>query len=107
MVEHFDFQQLPGPNEVASNFDIRFRWRGITARMIVDEDYRRCVRGDGVTEHLARMHQNRIQRAFGNLFDRQQLSPRIEQHHLKILDIIRAIVLAEQIGNALGRVEER
>jgi hypothetical protein len=35
VVEDFDFEKLSGSNEVASDFDVCFRWSRITARMIV------------------------------------------------------------------------
>ena len=33
VVENFDFEKLTGSNEIAGNFDVRFRWSGITARV--------------------------------------------------------------------------
>ncbi len=33
VVEDFDFEKLTGSNEVSGNFDVRFRWSWITARV--------------------------------------------------------------------------
>jgi len=35
VVENFDLEKLPGSDEVAGDFDVRFRRRRFTARMIV------------------------------------------------------------------------
>jgi hypothetical protein len=33
VVENFDFEELPGSNEVTGDFYVRFRWRWITTRV--------------------------------------------------------------------------
>jgi len=33
VVENFDFEKLTSSNEIAGNFDVRFRWSGISARV--------------------------------------------------------------------------
>ena len=33
VVENFDFEKLTGSNEITDDFDVRFRWSWITARM--------------------------------------------------------------------------
>jgi hypothetical protein len=33
VVENFDFEKLTGSNEVTGNFDVRFRWGGISTRV--------------------------------------------------------------------------
>ena len=38
VVEKFDFEKLARSNEVASDLDVRFRRRGIAARMVVRND---------------------------------------------------------------------
>jgi hypothetical protein len=38
MVEHFDFEQLSGPNLVAGHFDVRLRRLRLRADMIVNDD---------------------------------------------------------------------
>jgi hypothetical protein len=35
MVEHFDFQELPGPDEVARHSEVRFRGRWLSGRVVV------------------------------------------------------------------------
>jgi hypothetical protein len=39
MIEHFDFQELSGPDEVTSYLDVRFGWLWFTARVIARGKY--------------------------------------------------------------------
>ena len=38
VIEDFDLQELPGSNEVTSDFDVGFRWGRFTAGMMRDDD---------------------------------------------------------------------
>ena len=38
VVENFDFKELPGSDEIASNLDVGFGWSRLTTRMIM-RDY--------------------------------------------------------------------
>ena len=60
VVEHFDFEQLPGPNKVAGEFDVRFRWRRFARWVVVHEHNRGGAPDDRRPEHLARMHEERV-----------------------------------------------
>ena len=65
VVQNLDFEKLPGPDEVAGHFDVRFRWLRFTARVIVHEHDGGGCCNHGATEHLPWMHQNGIQCANG------------------------------------------
>ena len=36
MIEHFDFEKLPGADQVARDFDVSFARRGVAAGMVMD-----------------------------------------------------------------------
>ena len=66
VVEHFDLQKLSGANEVASDFDVRFGWCRITARMIVRDDDCRRTCHNCQSKNLHGMTKDRIHRANGD-----------------------------------------
>ena len=45
VVKHFDFEQLPGADEVTGHFDVCLRRLGLSARVVVHED-NGCGAGD-------------------------------------------------------------
>jgi hypothetical protein len=47
VIENFDLQELPGSNEVTSDFDVGFRRGRFTARMVVRDDNCAGTRHDG------------------------------------------------------------
>jgi len=47
VIEDFNFQELPGSNEVTSDFDVGFRWARFTARMIMRDNDCGGTRHDG------------------------------------------------------------
>ena len=63
VIKEFDFDELPGPNEIAGNFDIGLRRRGVAARMIMHDDNRRCTRDNRTSEDLTRMNEQRVHSA--------------------------------------------
>jgi len=81
MVEHFHFQELPGPDKVTSHFDVRFTWRRLPARMIVHEHNGARTARDGGSEHLARMDQNGVHRARCNQVMSPDASPGVQVQH--------------------------
>src|ERR1051325_5725804 len=102
VIEHVDFQQLPGSNQIASHFDIRFTRRWIAARMIVDDDERRGIGRYRGAEDFARMNENRIERSLGKLFDADEPAARIQKYGLKSFHGEQSHGLAQVIGHALG-----
>jgi len=66
MVQDLDFQQLPGANQVTRHFDVGFGRRRVAAGMVVHQYDRGGVGLDGGPEHLARMHQDGVERAVRN-----------------------------------------
>ena len=66
VIADFDFQQLAGANQIARDFDVRLRWRGLAAGMVVHEHDCRGGERDGNFEDLARMHEYRIERPDGH-----------------------------------------
>ena len=56
MVKHFDFQKLPGADEVAGNLDVGFARGRIAARMIVREHEGGGGGHDCKAEHLQRVN---------------------------------------------------
>src|SRR5437763_13628017 len=77
MIENLDFQKLTRADQVARYFDIRFRRSGIAAGMIVHQDDGRGVARNGCLEHLARMHQDCVQRTLGKTVLHDTYSARV------------------------------
>src|ERR1017187_171738 len=61
VVHHFDFQKLPGADQIPRHLDVRLARRRVAARMIVNQDNSRRVRHNRRAKHLARMHENRVE----------------------------------------------
>jgi hypothetical protein len=75
--------------------------------MIMDEHKRGRAGGNGGFENLACVNENRVQRALGNVFDADEPSARIEKHDLETLNLIGAVLLAQQVGDAAGIIQQR
>ena len=73
--------------------------------MIVHDDQSVGVGGDGGAEDFARMNQECIQRALGNLLDSNQAPAGIEQDGLKRLNFVEPVFLAQQFGNSLRGIK--
>ena len=66
VVENFDFEKLTGSNEVTGDFDVRFRWGWITARVRMRDDDCGSTCHYCQPENLPRMTKDRIHRANGH-----------------------------------------
>ena len=66
VVENFDFEKLTGSNEVAGDFDVRFRWGGITARVRMRDNNCGSTCHYCQPENLPRMTKDCIHRANGH-----------------------------------------
>ena len=75
VVEHFDLQELPGPDEVAGDPDVGFRWRRVAGRMVMHEYDGSGAGHDGPPEHLARMTEQEFD-AVQRLLIRSKRMPR-------------------------------
>ena len=81
MIQHFDLHQLPGTDEVARHFDIGLARRRVAAWVVVHQDDGRGRRNDGSTEHLARMHQQRVHQADGHKLMPLHTLTRVQEQH--------------------------
>ena len=63
------------------------------------------VRRNRAFENLARMHQNRVERAVGNFLDANQFVPRVQQQHLQRLDAFQKILFAQQLDDIFRIVQ--
>src|ERR1017187_5262846 len=66
VVEDFDFEKLAGSDEIAGDFDVRFRWSGVTARVRMRDNDCSSTCHDCQPENLPRMTKDCIHRANGH-----------------------------------------
>src|SRR2546428_11496200 len=104
MIKHFDLEQLTGADQVASDFDVGLGRSGVATGMIVGQNDRRGSGRNGALKNFARMDQERVERALRNRFPPDQAAAGVEQHDLKVLHLVKAILVAEQVGKAFGSI---
>ena len=75
--------------------------------MVVREEQRRGVGGDGRAKHIARMRHQRVERAAGERFDADQPPLGVHEHNMKMLDLEQPVVFAQEAGQLLRCVEHR
>ena len=76
MIKHINVQELAGTNEVASHLDVGFG-RGRIAAWVIVHQHNCCgVGGNGKFEYFARVNENHVDRALGNLFNANRISLR-------------------------------
>jgi len=66
VIQHFDLEQLTGPDEVASHFDIGVARLGFAARVVVPKNDCGGTGRNCYPENFPGMHKDRIERANGN-----------------------------------------
>ena len=105
MVEHVNFQQPAGPNQIACGPDIRVTWRRVAAGMIMDQDNGRCSGFDGFFEYGAGVDKKRIARAVRKILNTNQFVACVEEHHLKRLSFFDRVLITKQLDNGRRVVE--
>ncbi len=61
MIEHFNPEQLSGPDEVTGDIDVGLAQLGVAAGMVVDEDDGAGPAGDGHSEDFPGMDQDGVE----------------------------------------------
>ncbi len=111
VVEHFDLEELTGPDEFAGDADIRLGWRRIATWVIVREDDRRGIDHDRQPEDLAGVDQEGINGTDGHQVVALDPAAGVEDqdHHafaFEIQERIAGDVLTPVVGGAFRRVAE-
>ena len=65
VVEHLYAQYPPGLSEPAGHREVLLARLGQSGRVVVNKDDRLCALRHGRLEHLSRMNDGRVQRAYG------------------------------------------
>lgn len=107
MVQQLDLQQLSGADEIPCHANVRVRWSGVPAWMIVHHHHGRGVCRDRRPEHLPGMDQQRVECALSHILHPDQPSTRVEQHDLEVFHLILPVLIPQQIGDPFGRVQKR
>ena len=107
MVEHVDFQQLAGANDVARKPDVGLGRGRIATWVVVSKEHCRGIGADRGAKHIARVGDQRVERAARKGLDADQPPLGIHQHHVKVFHLQQSIVFAQQRGQFFWRVEYR
>jgi len=74
--------------------------------MVVRKDERGGIGCDRGFKNLARVNQNGIESSLRYRIYTNQSPPRVKQHDLEGLNTRQAVVLPQQIGNGLRRIQD-
>ena len=107
MVQDFDLEQLTGADQVARHFNVRFGRGGVAARMVMRQNDGGGSARNGALEDFTRMNQQRVECPLRYRLPADQASAGVEQHDLKILHLVNAILLAKKVGDAGRSIEQR
>ena len=83
VIEHFDFEQLPGTDQIASDFYVGIGRRWIAARVIVHQENGGSGSDDGSAKHFARVNMNRIEQSDADQVMADQTAAGVHQQHDK------------------------
>ena len=111
MIEDFDLQELASTDQVASDLDVGFARRGVSARVVVHEDKRRGASHHGQTENADRMDKDRVVSAKRNEVMRFDASARVKQQDGETLAFGVEIWILRNLqapvgGGLVGRIAE-
>ena len=107
MVEDFDLEQLPGPDQVTRHLYVGLRRFRLAARVVVQEDNGCGVCDDRAAEHLARVNEHGIQCPGRDEYVSLDAPPGVEQQrnetfHVRVergmVDNMRAPVFSSPFG---------
>ena len=105
MVEDVDLQQLPGADEVAGDGEVGLGGGGVAAGVVVDEDERGGVGGDGGAEDLAGVDEGGVEDAGGDALGADEAAAGVEQDDVEFLDLLAAKLVAQMVGDGRGVIK--
>ena len=105
MVDDRDPHEVAGLRQPAREPDIVGTWRRVAGRVIVEQHHRRRGMLGRGAEHLARMHETRIERAERDHDGANHSMFRVEQQHAEALFPMPAVT-GQEVGAHGGRRSE-
>ena len=81
VIQDFDIQEFPGPNEIVGYFDVCVRRSSFATRVIVHQHYCGSAGSDCRSEYLSGVHKHCIYRPDGDKLMTLDMALRVENEH--------------------------